>query len=235
MTIVEEMRAKGFTSVDRLAGDDVLDELAQLYDDVLARRIDCGSDDRLLGGVTRQVMNPRRHSPAVAANGVFAAAREVCGELLGTDEPQFLFDMMIFKPAGHPNDTPWHQDLSYFIEPFTPGGTRAANAFVQVWIAVDDADEENGCMHFVPGAHLEPMQTHHIASGAEDMPSRLLAITDAETVLDLGAAEARPLSRGGATFHYENTPHYTPPNRSADRPRRAYIVNFVDPSRARLS
>ncbi len=40
----------------------------------------------------------------------------------------------------------WHQDATYW--PLTPSKT------VTVWLAIDDADEENACMRFVPGSHL---------------------------------------------------------------------------------
>ncbi|WP_459554571.1 phytanoyl-CoA dioxygenase family protein [Lacunimicrobium album] len=47
-----------------------------------------------------------------------------------------------------PNDgmtVAWHQDSSYW--PLTP--TKA----VTVWLAIDDADVENGCMRFLSGSH----------------------------------------------------------------------------------
>jgi hypothetical protein len=49
-------------------------------------------------------------------------------------------------------------------------------------------------------------------------------------VLDLKSAVACPLRAGGATVHNYGTPHFTPPNRSANRPRRAYIFNFANPA-----
>lgn len=39
----------------------------------------------------------------------------------------------------------WHQDASYW--PLTPSKT------VTVWLAIDDADVENGCMRFLAGSH----------------------------------------------------------------------------------
>jgi len=39
----------------------------------------------------------------------------------------------------------WHQDASYW--PLTPSKTMT------VWLAIDDADVDNGCMRFVAGSH----------------------------------------------------------------------------------
>ena len=97
------------------------------------------------------------------------------------------------------------------------------------WLALDDVDTDNGCMHFIPGKHLEPLLPHHVASGAPDDPSRLLAIDDPRSMLDLSSAIACPLTAGGATMHSAGTPHYTSGNRTTDRPRRAYIFNFSRP------
>ncbi len=40
----------------------------------------------------------------------------------------------------------WHQDATYW--PLTPSKT------VTVWLAIDDADEANACVRFIPGSHL---------------------------------------------------------------------------------
>ena len=49
------------------------------------------------------------------------------------------------KMPGDGKRVSWHQDASYW--PLTPSRT------VTVWLAIDDADEDNGAMQFVPGSH----------------------------------------------------------------------------------
>lgn len=226
----EELRVRGFTSVDDLIPASAVAELAEIYDEILAGDVDCGEDDRWLGGITRQVISPRRYHQGLADAAVYRAAERAATQLLGA-EVEHLFDMMIFKPPGHDKETPWHQDYSYYRRPFTKAGQAPVNATVQIWIAVDDADVTNGCMHFIPDVHTAPLLPHYVFSGDPANEGRLLAIVDPDENLDLSTAEARPLPAGGATFHYEGTPHYTPPNRSTDRPRRAYIINFEIPGR----
>lgn len=229
---VERFRAEGYTTIEPLISPTAVEGLRKAYTEILDKEVDCGQDDRQLGGITRQIMSPRLHHADVRDNEVFAAARTVAKELLGCDgEPDYLFDMMIYKPPGHPEETPWHQDFSYFQRPFTPAGEVPVNATVQFWVALDDADPDNGCMHFIPSAHEGPMREHYVHSGDPDYEGRLLAIRDPETCLDLASAVACPLAPGGATVHCEGTPHYTPPNRTTDRGRRAYIINFVDAPR----
>ena len=226
-TQVSQFQRDGFTVFESLVDEEGLADLRDAYDRILSGEIDCGENDRMLGGVTKQVMQPSHHYPPIRENPAYLNARSAAQALFETDEVDQLFDMMIYKPANHPVPTPWHQDLGYFQRPFAPAGLQPLNQTIQFWIAVDDADVENGCMHFVPGAHREPMPEHYIYSGEPDYEGRLLAIRDPEKALDLSRAVACPVMAGGATAHVEGTPHFTPPNTSADRGRRAYIVNFT--------
>jgi ectoine hydroxylase-related dioxygenase (phytanoyl-CoA dioxygenase family) len=181
----------------------------------------------MLGGITRQVMIPSSAHPVFDRNDVVRDAIQVGRQLFGTEAVHRSFDMLIYKPPGHPHETPWHQDQSYSKHPTAPAGTTCSLESLQVWVALDDADVENGCMHFVPGRHRDPMLEHRVASGDPQSDSRLLEIVDPARDLDLSSVVAAPLRAGGCTMHTQGTPHYTPPNRSADRPRRAYIFNVA--------
>ena len=50
------------------------------------------------------------------------------------------------KEPGDTKQVTWHQDASYW--PLTP------SKVVTVWLAIDDADEENSAMKVIPGSHL---------------------------------------------------------------------------------
>lgn len=212
----------GFLAIERLIDAAAVAELRAAYDEVLG---DGRDGTRMLGGITRQLMMASQLDPRFARNPALDAAREICEPLLG--DPTYLFDMLIHKPPGHPHETPWHQDMSYTGYPVAPAGVAIPLFSIQFWVALDDADEENGCMHFVPGVHTRPLLPHVVASGEPDSDARLLALADAPGDLPLDRAVACPLRAGGATMHSYGTPHYTPPNRSADRSRRAYIFNFI--------
>lgn len=60
------------------------------------------------------------------------------------------------KPAVNGKKTPWHQDGEYW--PLRPLATCT------VWLAIDDATVENGCLKFMPGSHkvkkLRPHRTN---------------------------------------------------------------------------
>ena len=218
----------GFATLDGLADLATVAELGSVYDDMLSGAVPCPGTDRALGGLTRQIMVPHRHHPVFIKNAAVDEARRIAGDLMHCADPQFFFSMLIYKPGGHPHETPWHQDMSYAYMPFTRAGTIwPGDVVAQFWVALDDVDETMGCMEFIPGAHRRPMPEHHVAAGDPADDGRLLAIVDPAAHLDLGLAVKCPLAAGSATVHGYTTPHFTGPNRSP-RGRRAYIFSFVN-------
>lgn len=227
---VEFFHQNGFLVLDHFVDDDLLAALRRSYDAIVDRHVEA-SGDRMLGGVTRQVMNVWRDDPLFAQNKAVEDACRITEQLLGVDRAVRVFDMLIYKPPGHPHETPWHQDLSYSARPVAAAGTVASRPGIQFWVALDDVDEENGCMQFVPGVHRQPLFEHQVVSGDPDDEGRLLAMTHPEVDLDLSTVVVGAIPAGGCTMHRETTPHYTPPNRSSNRPRRAYIFTVSDAQR----
>ena len=226
--LVKQFREEGFLRIPQLVGTETVAEIGAVYDAMLAGEIDVSPTDNPLGRITRQIMTPSEYHPIFRDNPALSAGREIARELLDTADPWPIFDMLIFKEPGQLAMTPWHQDFSYSQMPFAPAGSLIpTNEVIQFWLALDNVDEENGCMHFIPGVHDAPLLDHHIFAGEADYSQRLLAIRDPEVVLDLDGAVACPMSAGGATIHNYGTPHFTPGNRTTDRPRRAYIFNFA--------
>ncbi len=140
----------------------------------------------------------------------------VVSRLLG-GEPELFQDMALFKPPGIGREKPWHQDHAYFNLPLdTP--------VVGVWIALDDASIENGCMIFKPGGHLSGPVPH--------FNRRDWQICDA-VIMESGGAVAAPLAAGGCLIFDGLTPHGTPMNRSLKR-RRAVQYHFVKKGTQRI-
>lgn len=127
--------------------------------------------------------------------------RGFLSELVGED--MLLKDVMaLSKPPFIGSEKPWHQDNAYFNWlPLTGLGT--------VWIALDDATVDNGCMHVLPGAHVRGPLRHHHTIDCEIMPDRL----------DVSKAVPIELQAGGALFFSALLPHQTPANASPARRR----------------
>jgi ectoine hydroxylase-related dioxygenase (phytanoyl-CoA dioxygenase family) len=126
--------------------------------------------------------------------------------------------MLIYKPATGGSQAPWHQD-----EAFWDDRNHLKSESASVWMPLDDAVVESGCMQFVPGSHRNDVLRHRCE------PGEPLVVDEP---VDLSTAVACPLPAGGATFHHCRTLHHTAPNTSG-RPRRAITTIFHGPAAIR--
>ena len=76
---------------------------------------------------------------------------------VGLEEPLLLQSMYIFKNPGIGGEVGWHQDAAYLHStPITVTG---------FWIALDDADRDNGCLLALAGAHRGPLRKRFRRAG----------------------------------------------------------------------
>jgi non-haem Fe2+, alpha-ketoglutarate-dependent halogenase len=119
------------------------------------------------------------------------------------------------KMPHDPKHVPWHQDASYW--PLTPART------VTVWLAIDDADEENSAMQFLPKTHalgpLEWKQTEKDAVLNQE-------ITEIER---FGTPVSDILKAGQMSLHADMLAHGSAPNRS-DRRRCGLTIRYCPPT-----
>jgi len=108
--------------------------------------------------------------------------------------------------------SPWHQDRPYWL-----GSEK-----VSVWMALDRATIDNGCLHFVPQSHkygkLEPIR---LGVEGESIADKMRALGH-----DVAEPVAMDMEAGGVTFHHGCNFHFAGPNRT-DQPRRAFAVIFI--------
>ena len=118
------------------------------------------------------------------------------------------------KPAGIGQATPPHQDGYYFH--LTPCEA------VTGWLALDDVDAENGCIHYVRGSHRTDVFRPHGQTGVLGFSQ---GITDFGMPSDKADAVAFPGPSGTFLMHHARTIHWAGPNRSKTRSRRA--IGFI--------
>jgi ectoine hydroxylase-related dioxygenase (phytanoyl-CoA dioxygenase family) len=135
-------------------------------------------------------------------------------ECLIGENIQLFQDQALYKPANNGGPIPWHQDNSYWK-------CQPAD-LVSIWIALDDVDEENGCMNVIPGSHVSEKHEHSKAKTGDGLTSQVLLTTH----VDESKAVPIPLAAGHAMVHHCLTLHATRPNLST-RDRRAMVIHYM--------
>lgn len=131
--------------------------------------------------------------------------------LLGM-EPYAAQTMFYFKPPGARGQA-LHQDQKPLR--VKPGTCLAA------WMAVDDCDEENGCLQIVPRTHDLPMLCPIEADMTQSFSGATVPIppgSQPEPVL---------MKAGDVVFFNGQVIHGSFPNRSASRFRRSLIAHYI--------
>lgn len=219
--LTDEARAeyveRGFTKIDRITSDEEVGWLREVYDalfegeagayvlrDVMTR-IDEQRGDRV-----GQIIRPETYLPELKETQFWKNSRRLARELLGLGgEEMDGWGHMVRKAPRDDEALPFHQDEAFWDPNFDYRS-------LGVWMPLDPATEESGCMSLAPGSHLEGVREHRLGKGDP-------AVTYIEMIdPPLARMVAHPIPIGGASFHHCRTIHGSGPNRS-DHVRRAYI------------
>lgn len=147
--------------------------------------------------------------------------RPIAEKLTGETDLRVL-NMQLFEK--HPlisKATRSHQDNGYFaLTPTTP---------LTIWIALDNIDEENGCVYYAPYTHLTPTRKHQryhphttfrLRSG---VPGLSLCLHEHPEERDIPII----VKEGDVIIHNCNLIHRAGANKSATRRRRAIGLVFI--------
>ena len=156
------------------------------------------------------------HIPAIRSfcqtPGIGQAFRQ-----LGLNDPLLWQTMVIFKQPGIGGEVRWHQDASYLH-------TKPASV-IGLWIALEDADRDNGCLMVAPGAHRQPLRERYTVDWNARAGS-LESLNDTPWPAD-DEAFAVEVPAGSAVFFSDHLPHGSSANRSS-RSRTALTLHAAD-------
>ncbi|MBE7467165.1 MAG: phytanoyl-CoA dioxygenase family protein [Planctomycetes bacterium] len=130
------------------------------------------------------------------------------------DKLRIWHDQIQFKPPVVGGRTGWHQDFPAWpiLQPAD---------LISAWVALDDAEIDNGAMWMVPGSHRwgkVPLRTGDNFEPKFD-----------EALLPEGVTvkpEPMVVKKGEVAFHHCMTWHGSPENKT-DRPRRAFAIHYM--------
>lgn len=226
---IDFFHREGYLSLPPITTPEELAFMREVYDRLFAARAGreegnqfdlAGADEDDDEATLPQILNPVKYAPELQDTRFRANAAAIAEQLLG---PEVIArgEHAILKPAGIGAPTPWHQDEAYW----DPAKEYTS---LSIWMPLQEATVENGCMQFIPRTHTFDVRPHH--SIGHDARVHGLEVDE----VDPGQAVACPLEPGGVTIHYSRTLHYAGPNQT-DQPRRAYILGFGLPPKERVA
>jgi phytanoyl-CoA hydroxylase len=229
---------QGFLIVRGLVPPDDVQALAQHVEDLLYGRVDVPGLEPPPSGasvaeIERRYLRIHMLHRVLEIHERFLLHPRVLDVLEALIGPDLLAmqSMLFIKPPGGAGQG-WHQD-SYYI-PTVPDSLCGA------WLAVDRADEENGCMWFAVGSQHEPIYPTVDRRGRNhgDSLADLEAVENVSNVDD----EVNTLSRiaekyaarivpavmepGDVAFFAGHVLHRSHQNRSVSRFRRSFVGHY---------
>jgi len=161
-----------------------------------------------------QIVNIWQASPAFQALVCSSKIAEMAAQLTEANELRIWHDQIQYKPKEMGGRLHWHQDSPLWTT------LQPKDGQVTAWVALDDAEADNGCMYMVPGSHQwgnkqkaldELPQGGELPEGFEGNPLHFIMC---------------PVKKGHVHFHHSLTWHGSGQNHSA-RPRRAIAIHLM--------
>lgn len=168
-------RAGLITAGGTRASELVIDEESSYWDKVFVHRQNLWVDH---AGVRKLMFDPR--------------LGKIASRLAGVDGMRIWHDQALIKQPWA-NPTGWHLDNPYW--------SYSSRDALTIWVALDDATLQNGCLYFLPGAHkTATFDSSGIGSNISDLFEVYPQWAELESV-------AAPMKAGSCAFHNGLMPH----------------------------
>ena len=194
---IEQFNRDGYIPGLDVYAKEEIDAIRDYFDDLLRETIARGGDSysissaHLKYGPVHDILCERRIVDYVA-------------DLLGDDVIGWGSHFFCKLP-GDGKTVAWHQDASYW--PLSPSKA------VTVWLAIDDADQENACMKFIAGSQkFGPMTFRPSDSHEHNVLNQTI-----ENPEQYGSVVYNPLRAGQASIHSDLLLHGSEANESSRR------------------
>ncbi|MBP1996621.1 phytanoyl-CoA dioxygenase family protein [Paenibacillus eucommiae] len=218
---------QGYVVVDQLLSQTEVDGALEEISDIIQKKLagpkiqffkpeneHWTAEERELA--VRKIYNYVQFAPKLNAIAYHPAILHIVEQLLG-DNAVLVGEQGLLKPPHGGGEKPWHQDMAY-------GGLFYKKQIVTVWIALDEANLDNGCMHIIPRSHLAGGVPHFLVRDWQMCDSHV----------DVEKDMAVCLQPGGALFFSGLLQHGTPANFSALK-RRALQFRYAPASSELMS
>ena len=213
---VQFYRENGYVPVHNVLTPEELAGIRAAVDDAYSQKYSSEHDntgrDPRYDAVFHQKVNLWQIHEGIRKHTFNERIAAMARQLLDVPALRVWHDQTLVKPPGAPMPTPFHQDLPYW--------PMADEPAITAWTALDDVDESNSCMQYVP----KSQRWGKYPGNDFTAPSDLAAM--APDHADECVAVSAPVPAGSVIFHHSLTFHGATPNVS-DKSRRAMIIHYM--------
>lgn len=213
---IDFFKENGFVQMDNVLTPEEISELTMYIEEAMASEGTLSMKTDKEGGSYYKVLNQKvnvwRDHLGMARYSSHPKLAQLALELSGAKGIRMFHDHALWKMPLDSKDTPWHQDFPYW--PMNETGALSA------WIPLDDVDEENGCMMFVPGSHKHGKLTGIDFNNPKDIYEYVDSSSERKQPVKV------PLKKGSCTFHDGLTFHFAHSNKT-NKPRRVLAIIFM--------
>jgi phytanoyl-CoA hydroxylase len=215
---IEQYRRDGFVVIDGFLDRDELEHWRQTTEEAIQARLSLS--EHLHNQVDPDAYYSQVFTQAIKLRDVHDGMRlimddprlgKLAADLAGVDGIRIWHDQALFKPPFG-NATAWHLD--------NPFWTFSSPDAISLWVALDDATLENGCLCYLPGTHrMARFEPTPIGANQRDLFKiypEWLAIPSVAT----------PCAAGSAVYHNGLVAHGAGANMT-HRPRRAMTCAYM--------
>ena len=213
-TYLVQFHRDGFVHVPQFLRPDEVEEFNRRMDRIIFEVAPCLAPEEVFyedlgkAWTLKQIQQVWKHDDWIAHHFLKGAFRTWAESLLqGLTIPKNL--QYFNKPGGVGKATPAHQDGYYFM-------LKPCEA-VTLWVALEDVDEDNGCVRYVPGSHHFGLREHR----RTEVLGFSQGIVSYPTPEDLKLELPVPAKAGDLLIHHALTIHRADANQIPNRSRRA--------------
>ncbi|KKI91096.1 phytanoyl-CoA dioxygenase [Bacillus sp. SA1-12] len=160
-----------------------------------------------------RLFNPHLHDGFSLQMMKLPIIRDTLAQILG-DDAVGIQSMYFYKSPGSPGQAA-HQDY-YYID-------NKPNTLTAAWVAMEDVDEENGCLWVIPGSHKDGLLPHGRVKDTSEHESW----TDETEGADFSKEIPVVMKSGDIVFFHNLLIHSSKKNRTSDRWRRSYVCHYI--------
>lgn len=230
----QQYEQEGYLRLGKLLSDEDLKNLQDRIDSIMmgTAEIDydrvmmqLDSSDGAYGGAGRQTMGHKgatlnyrkieqlEHDPLFLRYMQRPVFRDICARVYGAETAIACYRAMFMnKPSNRGTFLPWHQDRWNFLD---------QDPLITIWLAMDPATVENGCVQVIPGSHHTLYNPEHQSGFLTEEQAEELCKPEDAIYLEAEAGEVLLL--------HNWLLHASDKNNSAQS-RRAFSVCYMDAS-----